>query len=157
MPVMPGGQWGMLSKINVIDSTAAQIYDNLTSGVDPQRTSVARNDGNSSPANLTAVIVGEESGARSFAFDGRFSVNKSGFVGDNAQFNWDFGDGTTATGRQVAKTYADAADHQVVLTVLHNDGSSDTATLVASHQAAIVQAPDDSGSLSFLHHADFWS
>lgn len=157
MPVMPGGQWGMLSKINVIDSTAAQIYDNLTNGVDPLRTNVARNDGNSGPANLTAVIVGEESGTRSFSFDGRFSVNKSGFVGNNARFNWDFGDGTTATGRQVAKTYADAADHQVVLTVLHNDGSSDTATLVASHQATTVQAPDDSGSLSFLHHADLWN
>ena len=36
--------------------------------------------------------------------------------------SWDFGDGTTASGRQVTKTYADAADHQVVLTVLHAGG-----------------------------------
>ena len=157
MPVLPGGQWGMLSKINVNDSTGAQIYDNLTNGVDPLRSSVVRNDHNGRPADLTAIIAGEETGANSFAFDGRFSVSKSGFVGNNAQFIWDFGDGTTASGTQVSKTYDNASDHQVVLTVLHNNGSSDTAALVASHNASTVQAPDDSGSLAFLHHDNLWA
>jgi hypothetical protein len=90
-------------------------------------------------------------------FDGRYSVNKSGFVGNHAEFQWDFGDGTKSSGARVNKTYSDGADHQVVLTVLHDDGSSDTASLVAGHHAPAVQAPDDSGSLSFLHHSDLWS
>lgn len=48
-----------------------------------------------------------------------------GLVEDpNAVFKWDFGDGTTATGRQAAHLYTEPGDYKVKLKVVGADGTS---------------------------------
>jgi PKD repeat protein len=77
----------------------------------------------------TAVISsGASYGPLPFAttLDGSGSVDNGTIV----NYSWDFGDGTTATGAQVPKTFDQAGDYQVTLTVTDNDGLTNTTTKV---------------------------
>jgi len=59
--------------------------------------------------------------------------------GSIAAYEWDFGDGSTATGRTAATTYDAADDYAVALTVTDDDGATDTAT------RTITVEPDEGG------------
>jgi len=48
--------------------------------------------------------------------------------GSIASYDWDFGDGSTASGQTASNAYADAGDYSISLTVTDGDGGSDTAT-----------------------------
>jgi len=58
-------------------------------------------------------------------FDATASLDPDGRI---VQYTWNFGDGSTSTGRVVAHTYAQAGTYIVRLTVRDDDGATDTAT-----------------------------
>lgn len=55
-------------------------------------------------------------------FDGGLSVDPDGSI---VRYEWDFGDGNTATGQTVTHTYASDGDYTVTLTVTDDDGQTD--------------------------------
>ncbi|WP_440989179.1 PKD domain-containing protein [Haloarchaeobius baliensis] len=58
-------------------------------------------------------------------FDAAGSADTDGSV---VSYEWDFGDGTTATGQSVTHSYADDGTYTVTLTVTDDDGATDTTT-----------------------------
>lgn len=151
--VMPNGQYNMTSQINVSNSTAVSVTDNFVPNVVVSGSDVLANFSNVRPAALTAIVTGEMTGSRAFEFDARYTANANGYVGaSDAQFLWDFGDGATASGLHATHTYANSADHTVLLTVLHHNGTSDTARV---HTVAENDVADVNGSIASLH--DLWN
>ncbi len=65
-----------------------------------------------------------------------FTANLSGAGsvdnGNIVSYAWDLGDGTSASGPTTSKTFTDAGDYYVRLTVVDNDGLTNTATRVIS-------------------------
>ena len=70
-------------------------------------------------------------------FDGTGSTDADGRV---ASYSWSFGDGTTATGPTVRKTFAAAGRQTVTLTVTDEDGATST-----SSQVLALEAPSEPG------------
>jgi PKD repeat protein len=78
----------------------------------------------------TASIVSSPSSpivAQQINFNGSTSTAAPGRV--IRSFNWDFGDGTSGSGAQVAHAYANAGTYTVVLTVTDDAGRVGTATV----------------------------
>jgi PKD repeat protein len=71
-------------------------------------------------------------------FDAAASTDADGSV---ASYEWDFGDGETATGVAPTHTFGAAGDYDVTLTVTDDDGATDTAT-----QTVSVTEPSDPGT-----------
>jgi PKD repeat protein len=71
-------------------------------------------------ADGTSVTVDED-----VAFDASGSSDSDGSV---TSYEWDFGDGSSATGAQVSHSYGSAGDYEVTLTVTDDDGATATAT-----------------------------
>jgi len=68
-----------------------------------------------------------------FGFDAGLSADATGLLDDaEADFVWDFGDGTTATGRDVGHVFAGPGDYVVVLTVANGRGESDVSRMAVS-------------------------
>jgi len=63
-------------------------------------------------AESYAMIHAEQTGPRTMSLDGSWSGGWGAMT-----FHWDFGDGTTGTGRKVSHTYASAGDYVVTLQV----------------------------------------
>jgi PKD repeat protein/archaellum component FlaF (FlaF/FlaG flagellin family) len=57
-------------------------------------------------------------------FDASASYDSDGTI---TSYNWDFGDGNTATGITVSHTYSDNGSYSVTLTVTDNSGATDSA------------------------------
>ncbi|MBE0540044.1 MAG: PKD domain-containing protein [Verrucomicrobia bacterium] len=56
-------------------------------------------------------------------------------------YQWDFGDGSTATGKQVTKSFSKAGIYQVTLKVGNSTGSNSCSALVRVHTPATVNVP----------------
>lgn len=63
-------------------------------------------------------------------FNAQLDGLKSVDNGTIESFHWDFGDGTTADGPQVSKTFTETGDYLVQLTVTDDDGLSSSTTVV---------------------------
>ncbi|MDI6451731.1 PKD domain-containing protein [Anaerobaca lacustris] len=74
-----------------------------------------------------SVLEGDE-----VTFD---ASNSYGAIG---AYHWDFGDGTTATGQQVAKSFAEAGIYRVTLTVSNGTASNSCSALVRVNTPATV-------------------
>lgn len=61
--------------------------------------------------------------------------------GEIVAYNWDFGDGTAASGLQEHHTYATAGEYTITLTVTDDDGDSDTATRAVTVVEPPVNVP----------------
>lgn len=83
-------------------------------------------------------------GGISIEFDGSGSSDPDGSIA-SSDFQWDFGDGTTASGPTVTHTYDMASTYTVSLTVTDDDGSTDTGSrniLVGNGRDIEVQFAD---------------
>lgn len=86
----------------------------------------------------------------SATLDGSQSLD-NGTVTD---FQWDFGDGTTASGAVVNKTFTETGDYQVRLTVTDNDGL--TATTMAIIRGYTMDPPQCTSVLGSVLR-EYWS
>jgi PKD repeat protein len=75
--------------------------------------------------------------AETVTFDGGFSQGGNPIV----SYEWDFGDGATATGMGVDHAYEAAGDYPVSLTVTDEEGLQDIDTLVISVEAPPTATP----------------
>lgn len=73
------------------------------------------------------------------SFDAAASTDADGTV---AEYRWDLGDGSTATGRTTSHTYAAGGTYTVTLTVVDDDGATGTTTQELTVAAAAVHAAD---------------
>jgi len=83
-------------------------------------------DSNTAPSasfttSATTVRTGD-----TVEFDGSGSADADGSI---SSYDWEFGDGSTATGVQVSHSYGSPGDYTVTLTVI-DDGATDAATTV---------------------------
>lgn len=80
----------------------------------------------------TVISVGQ-----AVSFDASASRDPDGTI---VRYDWDFGDGTTATGVTVTHTYARAGSYLVSLTVTDNQGATNTATRTVTVSEAVITA-----------------
>ena len=67
------------------------------------------------------------------SFDASGSSDSDGAI---TSYEWDFGDGTTATGETTTHSYADAGDYAVSLTVTDDAGATDTVSKTINVESA---------------------
>ncbi|MDF4222870.1 PKD domain-containing protein [Maribacter sp. M208] len=91
-------------------------YDNLSV------INLSQNGGNTPPVAAITAVPTNGSAPLEVNFNGSNSTDDSGI----ASYSWDFGDGTTATGVNVDKTFIYSGTYNVVLTITANDGGTDT-------------------------------
>jgi PKD repeat protein len=72
------------------------------------------------------------------SFNGSGSSDPDGTI---VSYQWNFGDGTTATGATVGKTYTTAGTYTAVLTVTDNAGLTNSRSVVITVQSAASQPP----------------
>ncbi|QLG27266.1 PKD domain-containing protein [Halorarum halophilum] len=109
------------SALSPSDSSATS--DSATTTV-----TVAEPDENEPPtASFTSSPDSPETGEQ-VSFDASASTDDSAIT----SYEWDFDDGTTATGASATHTYDSAGDYDVTLTVTDDDGETDTATQTVS-------------------------
>ncbi len=85
---------------------------------------------NDHPDELTAIVRVDRnsSAADTYHFTGQYTANSAGLVPDTGtNYEWDFGDGTTALGRDVTRQYPVAGTYEVTLTVTDSLGATSTA------------------------------
>lgn len=98
---------------------------------------------------LTAVFqtYATDTDYDTLVFDACDSAGAAGATeADNATFRWDFGDGTTATGTTVQKTYSEPGFYNVTLTITDKDGKISQASSVAGVAGSeVVSYNEDTG------------
>ncbi|MDO6472171.1 PKD domain-containing protein [Maribacter sp. 1_MG-2023] len=104
------------------------FYDNLTI------VNLSQNGGNTPPVAAIIAVPTNGSAPLEVNFDGSDSTDDS----DIASYSWDFGDGTTATGINVDKTFIYSGTYNVVLTVTANDGGTDTEAIEITSSGAPI-------------------
>ncbi|MGA1841276.1 MAG: PKD domain-containing protein [bacterium] len=90
-----------------------------------------------------------------FTFDGSFSSDIDGIIDS---YEWDFGDGSTATGKAVTHTFNNPGDYLVSLTVTDDDGATSTATknvsVVLNMPPEIISTPITTATEDVLYTYD---
>ena len=84
----------------------------------------------SAPNVVPVAVVGDECVGLSCSLSGVDSSDPDG--GGIVSYEWDFGDGATASGRDVSHVFTDDGDFTVSLTVTDDRGGQDTAEVVVS-------------------------
>jgi PGF-pre-PGF domain-containing protein/PGF-CTERM protein len=75
-----------------------------------------------------------------------FTADGSNSTGEIASYEWDFGDGTTATGASVDHAYGETGTYEVTLTVTDSAGNEDTDTTTVE----VVEGSEDAGPSAHL-------
>ncbi|WP_323675499.1 S8 family serine peptidase [Halorubellus sp. PRR65] len=89
--------------------------------------------GNADPSASFTVNPSSPTAGESATFDASASGDSDGSI---SSYNWDFGDGATASGQSTSHTYSAAGDYTVSLTVTDDAGATDTATQTVTVQSA---------------------
>ena len=90
-------------------------------------------DGNQAPSAAFTASPSDPATGEQVSFDASESSDSDGSI---ASYEWNFGDGTTASGASPSHTYDSAGTYTVTLTVTDDDGATVTAT-----QTVTVSAP----------------
>ncbi|RLM64209.1 malectin domain-containing carbohydrate-binding protein [Halorubrum sp. Atlit-26R] len=93
-------------------------------------------DANAQPTAAFTASPDSPTAGESVSFDASASGDADGSV---ASYEWDFGDGDTATGATPAHAYDAAGDYDVTLTVTDDDGATNTTTETISVSAAAAE------------------
>jgi PKD repeat protein len=110
--------------VNGVDSSGA-----LTSGIYQLCVTRDVSGGNQSPiANIAASPTSGAVGTV-FSLMGGASIDPDGII---TAYNWTFGDGSSASGATVTKTYTAPGSYTVTLTVTDNQGATGSATTILS-------------------------
>ena len=119
-------------ELTVTDSGDATATDGITIQVQvgPQARASIHD-----PSNANDVLLQYMSGRApmNVAFDGSRSSAEPG--AELVSYEWDFGDGDSATGAEVSHTYAEPGRHQAVLTITDSAGRTDQAEVVVAVDA----------------------
>ena len=113
------------ARLTVTDDDGATTIDSVTIVVESNDPPMP-----SPTASSTTVEPGQ-----SITFDGSGSSDPDGTI---TSYEWDFGDGTTATGQQVTHAYAESGSYAATLTVTDDDGAT------ASNSVSITVQGNDS-------------
>ncbi len=76
------------------------------------------------------------------------SFNASGSTGDIASYSWNFGDNTSATGKQVSHTYTTAGTYNATLTVTGTSGTTSQKTVTVATTTIPINANISSSTLT---------
>ena len=112
-------------------------YDNLSV------INLSKNGGNTPP--LASITADKQNGKAplNVTFDASASTDDSGIV----SYSWDFGDGTTGSGINIAHSFTYANTYTVTLTVTDTSGATDTETIqivaTGAPNAKIVASPEN--------------
>jgi CubicO group peptidase (beta-lactamase class C family)/PKD repeat protein len=96
---------------------------------------------NSPPTAAFTFAPPSPSTSDTVSFDGSFSSDLDGTI---RTYEWDFGDGTTATGKTATKSYSSSGIYTVTLTVMDDEGATDTTSKTIS-----VAEPNSAPTASF--------
>ena len=100
------------------------------------------------PNRLTAQIVSQREAIDLFLFDGGLSASQLGLTTDeNATFEWDFGNGKTAAGRSVVKSFDEPGIYKVVLTVTQGNRSDKSETWVLVGDPVLLRVDGEGGAI----------
>ncbi|MCX2817778.1 PKD domain-containing protein [Haladaptatus sp. F3-133] len=99
--------------------------------------SVDSSTSNSPPSAGFTYMPKGASASDSITFDASASSDPDGVI---QSYDWEFGDGTTATGVTPTHLYSTAGKYTVTLTVTDNDGATDTMT-----RTTPIESDDDEG------------
>ena len=95
---------------------------------------VAQTNPNQSPVAVIDTDAFSVSAGDEVVFDGRASSDPDGYISD---YQWDFGDGSTASGDLVYHTFTESGTFRVTLTITDDEQSSSTATVDMIVEAAV--------------------
>ena len=116
---------GATPRATTTTTTSTSTTSTTSTTVAPPTTTTAPSSGNQPPV---ATIV-YECRRLGCLFDGSASSDSDGAI---RSFEWDFGDGSRASGSVVQHTYGTAGTFTAKLTVVDDDGSTDTDSRVLS-------------------------
>jgi len=84
---------------------------------------------NTAPSASASASPTDPAVDETVSFDGSNSSDSDGSI---AAYEWDFGDGTTATGQTASHSYGSSGDYAVTLTVTDDAGATDTDSVTIS-------------------------
>ena len=122
-------QWDL-----VTGTVAEPIYTPLASLIEPVTVTATTNIPPVASFTFTPTVV---TVGQAVSFDASASYDPDGEI---VRYDWDFGDGTTATGAIVTHTYTIAGDYLVSLTVTDNQGATNTVTRTVTVSEAVITA-----------------
>ena len=105
------------------DYTVTLTVTDDAGGTDSASTTVSVSGGNAAPDASFTVSPSSPSPGSSATFDAADSSDSDGSI---TGYEWDLGDGTTATGQSVTHTYDAAGEYTVTLTVTDDAGATDS-------------------------------
>ena len=112
------------------------------SGCDGSSTSSVPNQ----PPNASFTAAAAPQNALEYSFDASGSIDTN-TEGSIDSYQWDFGDGESASGKTVTHTYSEVGIYEVTLTVVDDDGAENTykETVAASEppSASFTATPDE--------------
>ncbi|MDZ5812792.1 PKD domain-containing protein [Halorubrum sp. AD140] len=108
-----------------------------TSDSDSTTITVEEPDQNEGPSASFSASPSSPEAGETVSFDASGSTDADGSI---ESYEWEFGDGETASGEQVTHAFDDAGDYDVELTVTDDDGATDTDTQTISVSEAATPA-----------------
>ena len=140
---LTSGSWDLeVSAPGYQDTTETVTFEqdeNVRRDIQLQKTP----DGNTPPKASFTYSPNSPQTSETVTFDASASSDTDGTV---QGYDWDFGDGTTATGETVSHSYGSSGDYVVELTVTDGSGATDTGTETVS-----VQSPNQEPTASFTY------